>query len=63
MSASALIRCARSLRVLLMLIWTSTLLRDVLLIWMSYSLARSALNWVPSYPAAPQSSVIRVGSR
>ena len=35
MSASALIRCARSLRVLLMLSWTRMLLRDVLLIWMS----------------------------
>ena len=48
MSARTLIRCARSLRVLLMLIWTSTLLREVLLIWMSCSLASSALNWVPS---------------
>ncbi len=37
-----------SLRVLLMLICTSTLLREVLLIWMSYSLASSALNCVPS---------------
>ena len=35
MSASALIRCARSLRVLLMLICTRIELREVLLIWMS----------------------------
>jgi len=47
-SARALMMCATSLRVLLMLNWTSTLLRDVLLIWMSCSLASSPLNCVPS---------------
>ena len=45
---SALSRCARSLRVLLMLICTSTLLREVLLIWMSYDSASRALNCEPS---------------
>ena len=61
-SASALTSSAASLRVLLMLVCSSTLLRDVLLIWMSNRSARSPLNWVPSRPEAPQSSVSRVGS-
>ena len=56
-------RWATSLRVLLMFDWSNTLLRDVLLSWMSYLLASRPLNWVPSKPPVPQTSVMRVGSR
>ena len=56
-------RWAMSLRVLLMLSWNSTLLREVLLIWISYSDANSALNSEPSMPAAPAHDGHRVGSR
>src|SRR5437773_2592473 len=62
-SPSTLRRCATSLRVLLMLVWNSTLLRDVLLSWMLYFDASKPLNWVPSKPAVPQTRVSRVGSR
>ena len=62
-STSTRIRWATSLRVLLMLDWISTLLREVLLTWMPYSLAKMPLNSVPSKPAVPQTRVIRVGSR
>ncbi|MNL74723.1 hypothetical protein D3C87_2004030 [compost metagenome] len=62
-STKTLIRCATSLRVLLMLDCSSTLLRDVLLSWMPYFSANRPLNCVPSKPAVPQTSVIRVGSR
>ncbi len=51
-----------SLRVLLMLVWSRMLLRDVLFNWMSNLLASIPLNEVPSNPADPQSSVTRVGS-
>ena len=54
-------RCATSLRVLLMLVCSSTLLRDVLLSWISYSEASRPLNCVPSKPAVPQTRVSRVG--
>ena len=62
MSASTLTSCAASLRVLLMLVCSSTLLREVLLSWMSYPLASTFLNCVPSYPAVPHTRVRRVGS-
>lgn len=62
-STSTRIRCATSLRVSLMFDCRSTLLREVLLSWMSYWLVRMPLNWVPSKPAVPHTSVIRVGSR
>ena len=61
-SASTLIRSAASLRVLLMLVWTRMLLRDVLLSWMSKRSASRPLNCVPSKPAEPQMIVSRVGS-
>ena len=54
---------ATSLRVLLMLDCSRTELREVLLSWMSYSSASIFLNCVPSKPAVPQTSVMRVGSR
>ena len=58
-----MISSATSLRVLLMLLWSSTLLRDVLLSWMLYFDASRPLNEVPSKPAVPHTSVMRVGSR
>ena len=61
--SSTRISWATSLRVLLMFDCRSTELREVLLNWMSYSSAISFLNEVPSKPAVPQTSVIRVGSR
>ena len=62
-STSTRMSWATSLRVLLMFDCRSTLLREVLLSWMSYSLASRPLNWVPSNPAVPQTRVMRVGSR
>ena len=62
-SASTFTRCATSLSVLLMFVCNSTLLREVLLSWISYFDASRPLNCVPSKPAVPQTSVRRVGSR
>ncbi|MNI68232.1 hypothetical protein D3C73_1239140 [compost metagenome] len=58
-----MINAATSLRVLLILLCNSTLLREVLFNWMLYLDANRFLKVVPSYPAVPHTSVMRVGSR